>query len=334
MTMNDNFTEFVKKYMNTPIAVAVSGGVDSVCLLVWLAKCGLNVTALHVNHKLRPSADIESKYVAELCAQLNVPCHIFYWTGDKPATGLEAAARNARYKFMTDWCHENGVETLMLAHQADDQIETFLMNLGRGSGLYGLAAMARESYRDGIRIVRPLLNVYRDELRQYCDNNHIKYFCDEMNEDEQYTRVRIRKNRRLLAEKLGIEDSRILLAIENLGRVRDTITTDIDMLIESVLCRGGAMFSNTFLFDLAPDIRLKFIGTLIKKIGGDNYQPRLKSLTYALDKLSSDCKFTLGHCILRRLGERILIVPEGTRTTFRKRNEKTKIQHTKSKESN
>ena len=327
--MNDKFADFVRKYSQEPIAVAVSGGVDSVCLLVWLAKCGLNITALHVNHGLRTAADTESKYVADLCKSLGVPCHVFYWTGDKPASGLEAAARTARYKFMTDWCHENGVATLMLAHQADDQIETFLMNLGRGRGLYGLAAMARESYRDGIKIVRPLLNIYRSELREYCDNNAIKYFSDEMNDDDQYTRVRIRKNRHLLSKKLGIEDNRILLAIENLGRVRDSMTSDIDVMVESVLCRGGAMFTDSFLFDQAPDIRLKFIGTLIKNIGGDDYQPRLKSLTSALDKLSSDCKFTLGHCTLRRLGAKILIVPEGEKTTFRKRNEKTKKQNSK-----
>ncbi len=324
--MNDKFVDFVQNYSDTPIAVAVSGGVDSVCLLVWLAKCGLNVTALHVNHKLRAAADTESKYVSDLCKSLNIPCHIFEWTDIKPTSGLEAAARTARYKFMTDWCHKNGIKKLMLAHQADDQIETFLMNLGRGSGLYGLAAMARKSYRDGIEIIRPLLNIYRADLIAYCNDNNIKYFVDEMNEDEQYTRVRIRKNRHLLSEKLGIEDSRILLAIENLGRIRDTLASDVDRLVESVLCRGGAMFSDSFLFDQTPDIRLKFIGTLIQKIGGDKYQPRLKSLGRALDNLSSDCKFTLGHCIVRRLGERILIVPEGAKTTFRKRNEKNKKQ--------
>lgn len=324
--MNDNFINFVRKYSDAPIAVAVSGGVDSVCLLVWLAKCGLKVTALHVNHGLRSAADTESQYVADLCRALNIPSKIFFWTDDKPETGIEAAARAARYKFMTDWCHENGVDTLMLAHQADDQIETFLMNLGRGSGLYGLAAMARESWRDGIKIVRPLLNIYRSELKKYCDDNGIKYFSDEMNDDEQYTRVRIRKNRHILSEKLGIEDGRILLAIENLGRVRDAMTSDIDSMVESVACRGGAMFSDSFLFDPAPDIRLKFIGTLIQKIGGDDYQPRLKSLTSALDKLSHDCKFTLGHCTIRRLGDKILVVPEGAKTTFRKRNEKNKKQ--------
>lgn len=322
--MNDKFIDFIRKYSDMPVAVAVSGGVDSVCLLTWLAKCGMNVTALHVNHGLRDAADAETQYVVDLCGQLNIPCKIFYWSGEKPVAGLEAAARTARYKFMTDWCHENAVEILMLAHQADDQIETFLMNLGRGSGVFGLAAMARESWRDGIKIVRPLLNIYRSELKKYCDDNGIKYFSDEMNDDEQYTRVRIRKNRHLLSEKLGVEDERILLAIENLGRIRDSIAYDIDALVNSVTCRGGAMFTDSFLFDQTPDIRLKFIGTLIKKIGGDDYPPRLKSLARALDNLSMDCKFTLGHCTIRRLGEKILIVPEGARTTFRKRNEKNK----------
>jgi len=85
---------------------------------------------------------------------------------------------------------------------------------------------------------------------------------------------------------------------------------------------GFAMFRDSFLFDLGADIRLKFIGTLVQKIGGDNYQPRLNSLELALNKLHGDCKFTLGHCTIRRLGERILIVREGAKTTFRKRHGK------------
>ena len=95
------------------------------------------------------------------------------------------------------------------------------------------------------------------------------------------------------------------------------------MLVESVCHKHYAMFSDSFLFDLNPDIRLKLLGTLIQKIGGDNYQPRLKSLMCALDRLSNDTQFTLGHCTIRRLKSKILIVPEGDKTTFRKRHEKS-----------
>ena len=192
--MNQNFIKFMNDFSGQKLAVAVSGGVDSVCLLCWLADMGLHPIALHVNHGLRDVAEAEAQYVQDLCAARGIECHVFEWTGEKPTTGLEAAARTARYKMMTDFCRENNVDALLVAHQADDQIETFLMNLGRGSGLSGLAAMRPISVRDGVKIVRPLLNVWRHELKQYCDANGIKYCTDAMNSDIKYTRVRIRQN--------------------------------------------------------------------------------------------------------------------------------------------
>ena len=324
--MNQKFLDFIDNLRGKKLAVAVSGGIDSICLLHWCKLAGLDICCLHVNHGLRAAAEVETQYVCDLCEKLNVPCKIFYWTGDKPTAGLENAARDARYKMMTDFCKDNDIYALLIAHQADDQIETFLMNLGRGSGLYGLAAMRRESYRDGVRIVRPLLDVSRAELRSWLDENEVKYFIDEMNSDPHYTRVKIRQNRHLLNEKLGISDARILLAIENLGRLRDKIETDVGELVGSVTDSGRAVFDATFLFDLGTDIRLKFIGTLIQTVGGDKYPPRLNSLENALTKLQSNCKFTLGHCTLRRLNDKILVVKEGEKTTFRKkRNEKKHI---------
>ena len=322
--MNQNFVDFMHNYLSAKMAVGVSGGIDSMCLLYWLHEINANVVCLHVNHRLRPEADTETEYVKSVCDKLNIPCQIFYWDEDKPKTGLEAAAREARYKMMTDFCRDNGIEYLLTAHQSDDQIETFLMNLSRGSGLYGLSAMLPETQRDGIKILRPLLNVSRKELKKYCDDNNIKYFIDSMNSDEHYTRVKIRKNRHLLNDELGITDSRILLAIQNLSRTRQWMDKYISNRIELVLRSWGALFVDSFLFDEAEDFRLKFLGELIHKIGGDNYPVRLNSLQNALSRLQSDCKFTLGHCTIRRLNNRILIVPEGNKTSFRKRHEKRK----------
>jgi tRNA(Ile)-lysidine synthase len=322
--MNKKFLDFMDKYRGAKMAVGVSGGIDSMCLLYWLHEIGADVVCLHVNHKLRDVADIETEYVCNVCNQLNIPYKVFYWDDEKPETGLEAAAREARYKMMTDFCHENGIEYLLTAHQSDDQIETFLMNLSRGSGLYGLAAMLPQSKRDGITILRPLLEVSRSELKQYCDDNNIKYFIDSMNSDDHYKRVKIRQNRHLLNDKLDISDARILLAIENLGRTREWMDKYIENRIEMVIRSWGAMFNASFLFDEAEEIRLKFTGLLIQRIGGDEYPVRLNSLRNALSNLQSDCKFTLGHCTIRRLNDRILIVPEGKRTSFRKRHEKRK----------
>lgn len=299
------------------MAVGVSGGVDSVALLHWLVEIGADVVCLHVNHNLRPSAGVEAQYVADLCKKLGVECHIFSWVGEKPETGLEDAARVARYKFMTDFCHKNKIKIILTAHQADDQIETFWMNLGRGSGVYGLAAMRDVGEMDGIKIVRPLLGVFRRELRDYCDTRGIKYFADEMNDDPHYTRVKIRQNRHLVGDALGISDERILLAIQNMGRVRETLENYVDKLVARVMLDGRAMFSESFLFDQSPDIRLKFLGTIIQMVGGDRYQPRLNSLVGAVDKLHNDCKFTIGHCTVRRFRGRILVVREGKKTSFR-----------------
>ncbi|MDL2295626.1 tRNA lysidine(34) synthetase TilS [Lachnospiraceae bacterium OttesenSCG-928-E19] len=319
--MNQNFIDFMEKYAGQKIAIAISGGVDSVALLYWMREIGVDIVALHVNHGLRDVADVEAEYVHDLCKKLKIPCEILCWDGEKPVTGLESAARDARYKLMTDYCANNGIEYLAVAHQADDQIETFLMNLSRGSGLYGLSAMRGESERDGVKIIRPLLNVFRAELEKYCADNNIKYYIDEMNDDEKYTRVRIRKNRHLMYDKLGISDERILLAIKNLSRTRDAMDEYIADRIKLVRKKDYARFKASFLFDEPMDIRLRLIGTLITEIGGNPYGPRLNSLENALDSLGDNSKLTLGHCILRRLGDDILIVPTGSSASFRKRKE-------------
>ena len=101
--MNQKFADYIQKFAGKKLAVAVSGGVDSVCLLHWCKLAGMDVTGLHVNHGLRAAADIETDYVCDLCKKLDVPCQIFYWTGEKPTVGLESAAREARYKMMTEF---------------------------------------------------------------------------------------------------------------------------------------------------------------------------------------------------------------------------------------
>ncbi len=257
--MNQKFIDFMRNFYGKKLAVAVSGGVDSIALLYWMVEIGADIVCLHVNHGLRDAATIEENYVLETCKKLSVPCQVFHWDAEKPTTGIEAAARSARYKMMTDFCHQNGIEYLVTAHQSDDQIETFLMNLGRGSGVFGLSAMQNISERDGIKILRPLLNVSREELKNYCDTKKIKYFTDEMNNDARYTRVRIRQNRHLLHDALGISDERILLAIENLNRARKSIESDVDKLVADVMGNDFAMFRDSFLFDLSG-------GTVINRV--------------------------------------------------------------------
>ncbi len=325
--MNQKFAYFMRPFFGQKLAIAVSGGVDSMALLHMTVELGLDVVAVHVNHGLRgAAADNDANVVRGACRRLGVGCHVLHWTGDKPTRGVEAAARTARYKLMTDFCRARGIGTLMVAHQADDQIETFLMNLARGSGLYGLAGMQPMSMRDGVMIVRPLLDVPRAQLEKYCNDRGIECVHDEMNDDTRFARVRMRMGRHVLRDMLGISDERILLATQNLGRSRAAMESYVNDRIRTVMDGRAAYMPESFLFDEPDDIRLKLLGNLLQRVGGGNYQPRLNSLERALHKLGSDCQFTLGRCTVRKFRNHILIVAEGSSTSFRKRNEKTKRQ--------
>jgi tRNA(Ile)-lysidine synthase len=354
----NKFDEILEEYRDTPVALAVSGGADSMYLMHRATAVLRRAHVLHVNHGLRDAATAEAAMVAKTAAALSLPCAILNWDGDKPAAGLEAAARDARYELMTDWCKENGVAVLFVAHQSDDQIETFLLHLARGSGVYGLAGIRRETTRGGIKIVRPMLSISRDEINAYCADNKISFAEDEMNDEEVFFRVKIRKNRGLLRDKLGISDQRILLAIENLSRVREALEEQVEKLTNAALIPeprltrlrfapprqaihssslrsaeasdspvfaslrqgkrlGKAVFSESFLFDLPDEIRLKLLSELVRKIGKAEYPPRLEKIIFALEKLRGDCKFSLGHCGIRRLGDKIIIAPQGESLSFR-----------------
>jgi tRNA(Ile)-lysidine synthase len=316
--MNSKFIDFVKKYESEPIALAVSGGVDSMAMMHWHAECAAAAVVLHVNHHLRPASDAEAGHVAAEAERLGLRCEILHWAGEKPASGIEAAARKARYGLMLDWCRKNNVKVLMTAHQADDQIETFLMNLGRGSGVYGLGGIRAESMQGGVVIARPLLHAFRRELQNWCDSRGVKYFLDEMNEDEGFTRVRIRKSRRSAQSLLGISDERILLAIGNLGRAREALEEAVGHQLAAVGWKNGkVIFSAAQLFSLPRELRLKFLGKALKRASGSEYPPRLCKIERLLEKLSGDTMTTLSGCAIRRLGDRILITTEGGSISFK-----------------
>ena len=145
------------------LAVAVSGGPDSTVLFAllrdWAQKTGRTLTVLTVNHGLRPESRNEAEQVAFLCSHTGTEHQVLNWAGSKPRSGIQAAARDARYNLLQRWCIRNDVRELCLGHTLNDQAETFLIRLSRGSGLDGLAAMPLVRLQGNVRIVRPLLGV-------------------------------------------------------------------------------------------------------------------------------------------------------------------------------
>ena len=150
------------------LAVAVSGGPDSLCLCLlaagWAAARGGAVSALIVDHGLRPEAAAEARQVAAWLRARRIDHHVLRWAGAKPATGIQAAAREARYRLLGDWCRAAGVLHLLLGHHLDDQAETVALRQARQSGAEGLAGMAAVRELAGLRLLRPFLTVPKTRL--------------------------------------------------------------------------------------------------------------------------------------------------------------------------
>lgn len=193
--------EFIRKYHmieeNDRVVAGVSGGADSVCLLFMLCalkeKLGFRITVCHVNHGLRgDEADSDERYVKELCGSLGVPCRIFHENVElisrKRKQSLEEAGRAVRRAAFDRVCREEGGTKIATAHHQDDNAETMLMNLARGTGLNGLCGI--RPVRD--RWIRPLLCLGRQEIERWLEERGISFCRDATNDEDEYTRNRIR----------------------------------------------------------------------------------------------------------------------------------------------
>ncbi len=211
-------------------AVAVSGGPDSMALahllIEWTQAHHKKLHLVTVDHGLRAEAKDEAQMIADWVEGLGlegVRHSILRWEGEKPDTAIMEAARAARYQLMASYCQENNIKTLFIAHHQDDQAETFLMRLSKGSGLDGLASMgALRSYDESLTLARPLLEVAKQDLISYCAEHHVPVVNDPSNENVDYLRPRLRASMAVL-EKEGLSVKRLATTAKRLARVRTAL---------------------------------------------------------------------------------------------------------------
>lgn len=299
-----------------PLGVAVSGGSDSVALLRllkdWADKVDCKIFAATVNHNLRPEAHAEVKFVADLCGDLGVRHAVLNWNDWDGKGNLQNAARNARKDLLSVWAHDLGLTAVALGHTQDDQAETFLMRLARGSGVDGLSGMQQISGRDPVW-VRPLLEVPRAVLRDYLAGLDQDWIDDPSNIDEKFDRVKMRNAIPVLAE-LGLTAQRLASTAKGLQSARAALEFATQDVAQKC-CEPSGL--GTVTIDLkklqtAPfEIQYRVLSHAMGWVTGDYYRPRFLALKSIYELLTQGKSQTLAGCYIKtRPSNQVIVMRE------------------------
>ena len=217
-----------------PVVVGVSGGCDSIVLAHLLRDAGFSLVVVHVNHGLRSGAVDDEAFVQAWCARRGIPFRVFRPGEKAPSSGVQAWARQKRYAFFLEAARDCGARTVAVAHHADDQLETILINLNRGTGLAGLVGMRSVRpilHGESVSLVRPMLGVSRSDMELLARQKGWEWRVDPSNEDDSYTRNAIRTEINELdpAARNAFRAAGILVA-ERMGGLREWIVRNLDAI--------------------------------------------------------------------------------------------------------
>ena len=294
----DNFLDSLSYHPDT-LGVAVSGGSDSLSLLYlinsWSNKKNLKIVVLTVDHNLRNGSADEALHVGELCNKLGLIHKTLFWDHEDIEGNLSASAREARYRLMQNSIPSDAI--LITGHTLDDQAETFLMRLRRGSGVDGLASMAEQSYlsfgNDGITIFRPLLDFERQTLRKVLKFYKVDWIEDPTNNDQSFERVRVRD---LLARfvEIGIDKNtigRTALLMQSAKIALNHFASDCYEKFGS--CDNGDIIFDFSEFSKQPlDVKRRLISAAQKWISNQKYRPRLSQVDALINSIDEKVTFS------------------------------------------
>jgi len=297
------------------IGAAVSGGGDSIALLqlinIWARDNNCILRAATVDHGLRDGSAGEARQVAELCAQMGVPHATLTWTGWNKKRNLQMAARNARLALIGDWARAHGLTHVATGHTQDDQAETVLMRLARGSGVDGLAAIPRQRNDVGFVWFRPLLALGREELRAYLRQERMNWIDDPSNDNEQFDRIKIRKAMNLLAE-LGITSGGLAGTAQRMASVQLTLNKVTHTAARDVVtfCCGDIILDRQQYSKKDHEIRRRLLQNALNWVSGEVYGPRAGSLLDLDRAIENGTTATLHGCIVMPESDRVIISRE------------------------
>ena len=306
------------------LILAISGGPDSTALLVLAAQWrralerGPKLVAITVDHGLRPEARREAQAVKRLARSLGVAHRTMRWTGRKPVAGLQEAARHARYGLLAAAARSAGARHVLTGHTLDDQAETVLIRLARGSGVGGLAAMSRQSPLPGngaITLVRPLLDLPKSRLMATLRRAGISYADDPSNSDPRFTRARLRGLMPELSRE-GLAPRRLALLAHRVRRSEAVVEAAVEQAAAELApqpwpARGPVVFPAARFDRLPVEVGLRLLGRAIARTGdeGPVELGKLEALAASLAQAHAGVRFrrTLAGALVTRAGERLSV---------------------------
>ncbi|MEF3048183.1 tRNA lysidine(34) synthetase TilS [Pseudotabrizicola sp. L79] len=297
-----------------PVGVAVSGGGDSLALLHLMHRVaplsGLRLQAATVDHGLRPASATEAATVGRICAGLGISHDTLLWAGPAQTGNLMDQARRARLSLIADWARARGISHVVLGHTADDQAESFLMNLSRSAGLEGLSGMRLAWQEQGVHWARPLCGHGRQVLRDYLRRHNLRWIDDPTNDDPSYARVRARQALAAL-RPLGITVQAVTRSMANLAMADSALVQATAAAAAEAEERAGSLWlPGPSLWALPPELRRRLLNGALRWMNGASYPPRADQLARLETALAQGRAVTLAGVQFRHGPDQITLTRE------------------------
>ena len=299
------------------IALAVSGGRDSMALMYlvyrWKAHLALNIEieVLTVNHNLRKAAEDECGFVQKIAKNYGFKHKVLIWEHEHVETSIQEKARKARYQLMLDYVREENIDTILTAHTSDDNIETFIMRLAKGSGLNGLKSINEIRHEDRIQIQRPLLSLSRSLTTEILRSTGNEWVDDPTNDDERFERVKIRNNISLLSS-FNISSDNLTKTIQRLARAHESISFFTNLVSEELVELSELGHANVNFDKLRyypKEIILRVFAKALTDVNGGNVSLSSLEAVFA-ELIKTERSKTLNGCQIIPQKNRYVIVRE------------------------
>ena len=304
--------------INKNFIVAVSGGPDSLALSflskIYSIKKSLDAKYFIVDHGLRKNSTTEAKNVQKKLKNFSIKLNILTWRGFKPKKNIQSIAREKRYKLLCDRAKKYRIENILVGHHLDDLFENFFIRILRGSGLQGLVSLDRETQRNNINLIRPLINIEKDDLVYISKLVFKSYIMDPSNEDDKFKRAKVRNLLKELSLE-GLDKNKFFSTIKNLKFANQNIKFYTKKNLEENVTifqkKQNAILKENF-FSQSEEVIFRSLGEVIKIIGKKYYTVRGKKIDKIIDlvKSKSSFKVTLGGCVIKKVNETIILSKE------------------------